>query len=154
MKLSTVPHMLLVIALALCARAAESPGKVYGTGVSIEQATAISALLAAPQDYAGKSIRIDGVVTEVCPVHGDWLKVSGPRAGSGILVRVAGAAIAFPADCVGRRVSVQGVFEAVLDRSETAAGEAPEGAHAPHVCRAMTRGGKRYQLRVTGAVVR
>jgi hypothetical protein len=134
----------MLIAAAAFVSAGEPEAQVLGAGLTIEQPTPIAALLAEPEDHAGKAVRIDGVVTEVCARHGDWLKVAGPRSGSGILVRVEGGGFSFPSDCLNRPVSVEGVLEAGSD----------EGGDAPRVCAAMTRGGVRFHLRATGAALR
>lgn len=145
MRIAIVALGWVLIAAAAVADG-ETGERVFGEGLTIEQATPINALLAAPRDYAGKVIRVEGVVTEVCARHGDWLKVATPRSGSGILVKVDGAGISFPSDCVNRLISVEGVVESARDDSH-------EDGDAPHVCAAMTREGVRFCLRVTGAVV-
>jgi hypothetical protein len=143
----------LLIAAASSVAAGETEERVFGDGLTIEQATPISTLLAAPQDYAGKTIRIEGVITEVCARHGDWLKVATPRSGSGILVKVDGAGMTFPPDCVTRRISVQGVVEAGGNETASTSDDRHEDEDPPHVCAAMTREGVRFYLRVTGAVI-
>jgi hypothetical protein len=143
MRIVTVALACMLIAAAISVAAGETGERVLGDGLTIEQATPINALLAAPQDYAGKVIRIEGVVIEVCARHGDWLKVATPRSGSGILVKVEGDGISFPTDCVNRLIAVEGVVESGGD----------EGEDSPHVCAAMTREGVRYYLRVTGALI-
>ena len=146
MRFVIVALACVLIVAATSVAGGEAGERVYGDGFTIEQATPISALLAAPQDYAGKVIRIEGVVTEVCDRHGDWLKVATPRSGSGILVKVEGTGILFPPDCVTRLISVEGVVEAGGDDDH-------EGEDPPHVCAAMIREGVRFYLRVTGAVI-
>ena len=153
MKTVVVALAGVLIAAAATVAAGETEERVLGRGLTLEQSTPISTLLAAPQDYAGKVIRIEGVITEVCTRHGDWLKVATPRSGSGILVKVDGTGISFPPDCVTRPISVEGVVEAGGD--ETAAGhdDRHEDEDPPQVCAAMTREGVPFHLRVTGAVI-
>ena len=153
MKTVVVALAWLLIAAAAPVAAGAPEGRVFGGGLTIEQATPISTLLAAPQDYAGKVIRIEGVITEVCARHGDWLKVATPRSGSGILVKVDGTEISFPPDCVTRLISVEGVFEAGRDETAAARLDLHEGEDSPHVCAAMTREGIHFYLRATGAVI-
>jgi hypothetical protein len=134
---------------------------VYGEGVKLDEATPIAALLAAPQDYVGKTVRIDGVVTDVCRQNGCWVKIASPRGGSGVLVKVEDGVIVFPFDSLARRASVEGVFEAVARRpdppqpqplDEARTHPAEEG-HAPHVCAALTRGDVHYRIRGLGAIL-
>jgi hypothetical protein len=146
MRIVTVALAWVLIAAVTSVSAGETGERAYGDGLTIEQVTPISTLLAAPQDYAGKVIRIEGVITEVCARHGDWLKVSTPRSGSGILVKVEGTEISFSPDCATRLISAEGVVEPGRD-------DLHEGEDPPRVCAAMTREGVRFHLRVTGAVI-
>ena len=84
MKTIVVGLVGVLIAATAYVVASEPQARILGGGVTIEQATPIATLLAAPQDQAGKRVRIDGVITEVCTRHGDWIKVATPRSGSGI----------------------------------------------------------------------
>ena len=59
-----------------------------GAGVTIERATAIPTLVAAPQDYVGKTIRVDGVATAVCTAMGCWLAVRAESDPNGPVVRL------------------------------------------------------------------
>lgn len=147
MRAATRAAWVLGLALAVPGLA----GTPYGSGVTLDRSTPLEALLAAPEDHTGKAIRIDGVATEVCSRHGDWLKVSVPRGGSGILVLMDGD-FAIPGDSVARRVAVQGVLMAA-PLGDAVPAESAATADDPHVCAAMTRGGVRYLLRASGVVV-
>ena len=56
---------LLGVLLALAAAPATEETKL-GTGVSLQAATPIKALVAKPETFVGKTIRIDGIATGVC----------------------------------------------------------------------------------------
>lgn len=152
MKRRTSIGTALLLALALAAVAGEPEGGSYGGGVTLDAATPIEELLGDPPAHAGETLRIDGVVTEVCPTHGDWLKVSAPRSGSGVLV-VLGEKVSVPAGCRARRVSVQGTWVALTAVEGDPPSEDAAVAAGPHVCAAMTRDDVSYHLRATGVVV-
>jgi hypothetical protein len=120
-----------------------------GAGVTLETATPIASLAAAPESFVGKTVRIDGVATAVCSHMGCWMAVAAADSPDGPTVRlkVDDGVIVFPISAKGKRVSAQGVFEAVGSdaHNKDAAGE-----HAKHDARAS----KDYQIKATGAIVR
>lgn len=152
MKTAILAGLVLAVASAIPLAGGDSDGISYGGGVTVDVSTPLQELLSHPQDHVDQTVRIDGIVTEVCRSHGDWLKVSLPRGGSGVLV-VLGDEFAVPTDCLARRVAVQGVWTAVPVTSEGLDSEEAAAASEPHVCTAMTRGEIRYHLRGTGVVV-
>ena len=95
--------MRLLIVAALVAFAVPASGETkLGAGVRIEHATAIPTLAAAPQDYVGKTIRVDGVATAVCTAMGCWMAVraeSDPK-GPVLRLKVEDGAIVFPLSAV------------------------------------------------------
>ncbi len=85
----------------------------YGDGVTIEQAVAVETLLASPDDYIGKTVRIDGVITGVCKKRGCWMQVTDPDTGNGVRIKVDDGVIVFPYEAMGKKASAEGVFEAI-----------------------------------------
>ena len=73
---------LLVSALTLAAGvlivplSADDAGKTYGDGVALKRAVPIATLLATPQAHAGKAVRVDGVVSQVCQAMGCWIEIA------------------------------------------------------------------------------
>jgi hypothetical protein len=120
----------------------------FGDGVTLEKATSIEAILARPADYVGKTLRVDGVATAVCAHMGCWMAVAPASDPSGVTVRlkVEDGVIVFPVTAKGKRVSAQGVFEAVGGGDSTDAA----GEHA----RVDAKASQQYQLKATGAIVR
>lgn len=100
----------LVVALALpLAAAADDAGCTrYGAGVSIEEPTPLAALAAAPGDWAGKTVRVEGEVREVCAMAGCWLAIVAPDAEAPLRVKVEDGAIVFPLSARGQRAAAQG----------------------------------------------
>lgn len=119
-----------------------------GAGVTLKESTSIAALAKTPQDFVGKTVRVDGVATAVCEEMGCWMAVAPEGDTSGVTVRlkVEDGVIVFPVSAKGKKVSAEGVFEAV------AAGDAKEaaGEHAKQDPKAS----KEYQIKATGAVIK
>jgi hypothetical protein len=118
-----------------------------GTGVSLEKATPIASVIEKPADYLGQTVRIDGVATAVCTEMGCWMAVApeGDPKGKTVRLKVEDGAIVFPLSAKGRKVSAQGVLEAVGDPHARAAA----GEHAKQDGKASTS----YQINATGAVI-
>ena len=142
--------MKVVIAAAALVALAVAPAAEtkLGAGVSLKESTPINALLDKPQDFVGKTIRVDGVATEICQHMGCWMAVApeGSTSGGTVRLKVDDGVIVFPASAKGRKVSAEGVFEVVGkdEESKEAAGE-----HA----KKDTTAQREYQLKATGAVI-
>jgi hypothetical protein len=97
--------------LLLLPAEATAETQVFGSGVSLEKATPIHAILADPDAYLGKTVRIEGGVLDVCPAKGCWIEIGDQD--DKIQVKVEDDVIVFPADAKGRIAAAQGQVEAV-----------------------------------------
>ena len=142
---------LIAMAIAAVVIPAAADTKV-GDGVSLEQATKIEAILANPAGFAGKTVRIDGVATAVCAHMGCWMAVAPADNPSGptIRLKVDDGVIVFPVTAKGKRVSAQGVYEAVGGPGTKADARDAAGEHA-HI---DPKASMEYHLKATGAIVR
>ena len=120
-----------------------------GTGVTLQEPTPIKALIDRPQDFVGKTVRIDGVATAVCSHMGCWMAVApeGDEKAGTVRLKVEDGVIVFPVNAKGRRVSAEGVFEAVGKDAEA---QEAAGEHGKHDAKAS----KEYQIKATGALIR
>lgn len=119
-----------------------------GTGISLKESTAIKALVEQPGAYVGKTLRVDGVATAVCSAMGCWMAVAaeGDEKGATVRIKVDDGVIVFPMTAKGRKVSAEGVFEAVGGDAEA---KEAAGEHAKHDPKAS----QTYQLKAKGAVI-
>jgi hypothetical protein len=150
------------IALLVCAAgaAADDKGTRYGAGVSLEQGVTVAELLAKPDSYLGKTVRVDGIVMAVCQNMGCWMEIADNEQSPGIQFKVDDGVIVFPKDGKGRRASAQGIFEVAPSAEEHAADHAKEHAQAPdpsehekHMAEAAQAIGTKYRVKATGAVL-
>jgi len=142
----------LILCVLLGAATADGGGEIkLGTGVSLKEATPIASLVATPKEYVGKTVRVDGVARAVCSEMGCWMSLVQDDAnpsGSTVRLKVDDGVIVFPMTAKGKKVSAQGVFQAVgaMDaESKEAAGE-----HAKQDPNASAQ----YQITTTGAVIK
>ena len=154
MTVKTVGVLALGASLALPAAAGK--GQTYGKGVGAAEVVQVSALLAHPEDYVGKRVRIRGLVTDVCPKRGCWLKIAGDKEFQSMRVKVDDGVIVFPVEVRGKRVDVEGVFtKHVLTREQA---QARAKHHAEETGQAfdptaVKDGEVFYQIKGDGAVV-
>ena len=139
--------LLAIGLLALVAPLAAGETKL-GSGVTLKETTPIKALLDQPTGYVGKTLRVDGVATAVCTHMGCWMAVAaeGDEQGPTVRLKVDDGVIVFPVTAKGRKVSAEGVFEAVGSGAES---KEAANEHAKHDAKAS----QTYQLKATGAII-
>lgn len=120
-------------------------------------ATPISEILSQPETYVGRTVRIEGEVTAVCPAMGCWMEVRDPETRRSMRVKVDDGQIVFPKTAKGRRAAAQGKVEKVsLTREQYVAYLEHEAEELR--TKADTSGVKTgailYRIRGTGAVIR
>ena len=141
--------MLALLPAVLLALSFGAAGETkLGSGVTLKDATPIASVMARPEEFVGKTIRVDGVATAVCTHMGCWMAIAANRESDAQTVRlkVEDGAIVFPVSAKGKQVSAEGVFEAVKD----AEGKEAASEHA----RTDAKASKQYQIKATGAIIR
>jgi hypothetical protein len=142
---------LTVLALFLTFAAVPGADDKFGAGVSLPNATPIAQLLERPAEFEGKTVRVEGVVTEVCSAMGCWMALAPadqPK-GSTVLIQVDhDGRIVFPMSARGHRAAAQGVVERI------SGGEGQEAAAEL----ARQQGDKsgapaKWRIAATGAVI-
>jgi hypothetical protein len=139
--------VMMVLALTLGAVTDETK---IGAGVTLAEATPIASIVKAPQDYVGKTVRVDGVATAVCEAMGCWMAVSESDQADAPTVRLKvddDGAIKFPMSAKGKRVSAQGTFSAIGDDAHGKEAASEHGKHDEHASRT-------YQIAATGALIK
>ena len=142
----------------------------YGDGVTIDEAVAIDVLLENPNDYVGRKVRVDGVITAVCKKRGCWMQVTDQKSGNGVRIKVEDGVIVFPYTSMGREAQAEGIFEAIKLTPEqitarTAAAhdhqegatcdkDGPKSSLAGAGCDAPAVNEYVYMIRGTGAVIK
>jgi len=139
-----------VVAMMALALGAAADDTKIGAGVTVTEATPIAAIVKAPQDYVGKTVRVDGVATAVCQAMGCWMAVAESDKADAPTVRLKvddAGDIKFPMSAKGKQVSAQGVFTAIGDDAH---GQEAASEHA----KADAQASKTYQIAATGALIK
>ncbi len=148
-----VSVVVLVTAGTVLAGAGE---KVYGEGVSAPDTMLVSELLAAPDAWVGKTVRVKGTAVGVCAHRGCWINIASDQEGQTVRMKVKDGVIVFPAEIVGDMVVAEGVWTAneltMEQTKKVCAVEARKAGRefdAEEVSTCMTL----YQISGTGAVI-
>ena len=83
-------------------------GTSYGSGVTLPETVSISELKANVDKYAGKEVRVEGMVTGVCPKRGCWFDMAGEKAGEAMRFKVKDGVMVFPMEANGKYAVAQG----------------------------------------------
>lgn len=161
MKRAIVNLVAVMIIMSTPAVAGEA--RKYGAGVTLDDSYGVGELLAAPEKFVGKKVRVDGVVTAVCAKRGCWMMITDPEREQGIRIKVEDGVIVFPMEAMGRKASAEGIFEVVSPVGERH-GDAehakqPAGEHSggEHSCAEQEKAAKKasatYQIAGTGAIL-
>jgi hypothetical protein len=84
-----------------------------GAGLTLDQSTPIATLLGAPDEWIGRTVRVEGTVTEVCEMAGCWMELRAGEGEDALRVKVQDGVIVFPLEARGRGAIAEGEFEAL-----------------------------------------
>jgi hypothetical protein len=91
--------------------------ETYGDGVTLEKATPIADLMAAPESFEGQTVRVEGEVNAVCENMGCWMMLKDGAAE--VRIKVDDGVIVFPLEAIGQRAAAQGeVSVKSMERSD------------------------------------
>lgn len=103
----------LALALVLAALPTLAAEKDYGKGVTLTETTSVAKILADPDAWVGKTVRIEGKVLDVCPMAGCWMELEEGDGAAKLRVKVEDGVIVFPVTARGKLAVAEGVVEAI-----------------------------------------
>jgi uncharacterized protein DUF4920 len=140
------------------AATAQAPaGTTFGAGVKLAEATPIDTILAEPKAYQGKTVRVEGMVTDVCPRRGCWFDMAGGGPGKKLKFKVTDGEMVFPLDSKGKYAVAEGVVsvhELSIEQSREYAEEEAKETGAAFDPASVTKPTSLVRLDGTGAVFR
>ena len=134
---------------------AELKGQTFGAGVKLGETTPVDAILAAPKEYSGKTVRVEGMVTDVCPKRGCWFELAGGKPGQKLRFKVTDGEMVFPMDSKGRKAVAEGVVavtELTLEQTKERAQYEAKEYGKPYDPAAITEPAVVVRIDGTGAV--
>ena len=87
---------------------AQAADKIFGERPSLKNTVKISAILDAPEKYLGKVIQVEGIVMDVCPMRGCWMKVKSDRKKENLFIKVNDGEMVFPMSARGKNTVIKG----------------------------------------------
>jgi hypothetical protein len=105
-----------------------SQAQKFGARIKVKQAVDLAQLVKEPGQFAGKKIRIEGTVKDVCQGKGCWVEVEAN--GVSFIARSLDEKVLLPKDCKGQKIVVQGVVKALPTAAKSEAEAAKTEGHA------------------------
>jgi hypothetical protein len=81
----------------------------FGAPVKVAPATPIDSILTDPKKFAGQTVRVEGMVTDVCEMRGCWMELAGDKPGQKLRFKVTDGEMVFPPDAKGKKAVAEGV---------------------------------------------
>ena len=100
-----------VLALTASLALAGNP-KHYGKTLTLKDVTRVSEILANPEKFNGKRVRVQGAVVDVCSKRGCWIRLASDKEYESIVFKVEDGVIVFPMDAKGKTAIAEGVISA------------------------------------------
>jgi hypothetical protein len=98
---------------ATTAAALDISGSKYGAGITLTTNTSMSEILANPQAWAGKRVRVEGEVEDVCQMRGCWFSLQGDQPGKSLKFKVTDGEMEFPKDSAGKHAVAEGTVRLI-----------------------------------------
>ena len=128
----------------------------YGKPLSPAQPVKVSELIANPDTYVGKVVKVEGLVTDVCAKRGCWMVLAGDKEFQTIRVKVDDGVIVFPMDAKGKRAVAEGTFtkmELTKEQNLEYQKHQAEETKRPFDPKSVTGGLTIYQIKGVGASI-
>jgi hypothetical protein len=130
-------------------------GQSFGAGVTLTDTVSIDAILADPNAFKGKTVRVEGMILDVCPKRGCWMELAGKEPGRKLKFKVTDGEMVFPMDAKGKVAIAQGevsVRELTIEQTKERAEYEAKEYGKPYDPASITKPELYVQLQGTGAV--
>jgi len=136
--------------------AAKEGATTYGAGVDTMPTVSIAELVADPKAFEGKTVLVEGMVTDVCAKRGCWFEMAGKAPGEKARFKVQDGEMVFPMSAKGKTAVAQGkIVTDTLSLEETRAMEAHYASESGREFdpESITEGKTVFRIEGTGAVI-
>ena len=130
-------------------------GQSFGAGVKLSTSTPIETILAEPKKFAGQTVRVEGMITDVCPKRGCWFEMAGTKPGQKLRFKVTDGEMVFPPEAKGKVAVAEGVVavkEMTLEESKEYAAYQAKEYNLPYDPATITEPMAIVRIDGTGAV--
>jgi hypothetical protein len=150
-KALALSFVIVLLSVGITASAA-TYGKAPGAGDPVK----LSELLASPDTYVGKTVKVEGIITDVCAKRGCWMAIAGDKEFQSIRFKVEDGVIVIPMEAKGKKAVAEGSFTKIELTKEQAIEHAKHMAEEqkkPFDPASVTGPSVMYQINGTGAVI-
>jgi hypothetical protein len=150
-KALALSFVIILLSVGITASAA-TYGKAPGAGDPVK----LSELLASPDTYVGKTVKVEGIITDVCAKRGCWMAIAGDKEFQSIRFKVEDGVIVIPMEAKGKKAVAEGSFTKIELTKEQAIEHAKHMAEEqkkPFDPASVTGPSVMYQINGTGAVI-
>ncbi len=81
-----------------------------GAALGNSKQVRLAKVLANPSKYAGKSVRVEGVIVRSCKMEGCWMELAPSKEAKSVRVKMKDHAFFIPLDSAGANAKAEGVF--------------------------------------------
>ncbi|MBX3462273.1 MAG: DUF4920 domain-containing protein [Planctomycetes bacterium] len=155
--LLTLPLLGSLFALPAQEPAPKAPAKLdekvydhFGAGVVEGQTTKLADALKNPDQFTGKTVRLEGAITAVCQTKGCWMHLGDQN--PPVMVKFKDYAFFVPKDASGRTAIVEGTMTLKQETVEQTR-HYLEDAGKHEEAKKITEGRKLYHLMATGVAI-
>jgi hypothetical protein len=138
-------------------KAPETEGaQTFGAGVEAIPTVSISDISADPTAFDGKTVKVEGMVTDVCAKRGCWFEMAGNAPGEKARFKVTDGEMVFPLTAKGKQAVAQGKIVAQkLSLEDTRAMEEHYATESGREFdpETITEGKTVFRIEGTGAVI-
>lgn len=130
--------------------------QTYGAGVEGIDTVSISDISADPAAFDGKTVKVEGMITDVCAKRGCWFEMAGNAPGEKARFKVADGEMVFPMTSKGKKAVAQGKIVAQkLSLEDTRAMEEHYATESGRKFdpETITEGKTVFRIEGTGAVI-
>ncbi len=134
----------------------DAESKTYGAGVSQSETVSIADISKDPEAYEGKTVRVEGMVTDVCVKRGCWFEMAGNAPGEKMRFKVTDGEMVFPVDSKGKWAVAEGKLvtsKLTVEEARAQAEHLAQEAGQEFDPSTITEGIVSFQIAGTGAVI-
>ena len=112
------------------AESADPQPGAYGTAITEKKPVKLAKLAKSPAKYKGKTVRLEGMVKDVCQGQGCWIEIQS-KDGKTFLAKSLDESVLVPKNSKGQNVVVQGVVTQMPPKPHEHHGEEGHSCPAP-----------------------
>ncbi len=148
---------LIIVAFFISATIKANETNKYGNDITLTEKTLISEIVAAPENYVGKKVLVEGTVVDVCAKRGCWMNLGSDAEYESIRVKVNDGEIVFPMEAKGKKALVEGEVYSLVVEGEACGGDCSDenknGKGQEDKCKKEKITKKVYMIKGLGAVI-